>query len=65
MLISKYFRCTHCAALAREFKGLEGGIYIGTPTEMTCPKSKDEEHDFKEIKEPIDQSKASDSPAKR
>lgn len=51
MIVSKYLSCTHCGCPAREYEGLEGGVYLTPGTPYECPKSSDGDHDFLEVKE--------------
>lgn len=36
MEISKHLKCVRCPATAHEYKGLEGGIYIGAGVNYYC-----------------------------
>ncbi len=49
MEILNYFKCSHCFNTAREYKGLEGAIYIGAGTSYECPKSSNSEHNFLKV----------------
>ena len=48
MIVKKTYTCSKCGAIAREYEGLKGGLYIDASTPPECPKGGD--HDFKPIK---------------
>ena len=48
MVVKETYICSKCGAIAREYEGLKGGLYIDASTPPECPKGGD--HDFKPIK---------------
>ena len=48
MIVKKTYTCSKCGAIAREYEGLKGGLYIDASTPPECPKGGD--HDFKPAK---------------
>jgi len=48
--VKQKYLCSKCGATAREYEGLEGGLYIEPSTPPECPKGGD--HDFQPIKGP-------------
>ena len=48
MVVKETYTCSKCGAIAREYEGLKGGLYIDASTPPECPKGGD--HDFKPIK---------------
>lgn len=51
MITRTILRCSHCKAIAREYFGIKGGVYIGGETKFICSESTNGEHDFKPTKE--------------
>jgi hypothetical protein len=48
VIVKKTYTCSKCGAIAREYEGLKGGLYIDASTPPECPKGGD--HDFKPVK---------------
>jgi hypothetical protein len=50
VIVKKTYTCSKCGAIAREYEGLKGGLYIDASTPPECPKGGD--HDFKPVEGP-------------